>query len=561
MAESIRTSCTRCLKKYPRYLLSMQTSCDHLLCSKCSTEILHISFSCPKCRPLITLPGPATDGTHQPLCLDHNSNAEFYCYSCQAFVCSKCLLKTHKIPDHEVAVLDDDTTRKVKANLLETLNQFQREIADIAQSIAHAKRVCKEDKERLAETISTNQKQAAAIIQCLNENLLDELQRKFQETSDIFTLIDRQCKKAEEETSNTLESIKADKSADLAQIKCKFEDIKAKCHQLKQVKIPSNLNLKFEDELQAIAFGNLVPSRADNEDSSGYTRLMTPLPKWILKDTTDIKGCELDFANMICINEDWIVHLSNLYGSLCISVKHFSIKQASEFRQPFILPMPSYNWTVARTAGHDRSILIASCRTVTLISFRREDMEVKHTLEVSIDVEAISWDEYGIDCYLLAKNLRDIHWLSRNGELKFLCTLGTALDSPGSMQVYNQTTLAFLDISSREVYSRDFITNVKGTKTLLKQPLPREWKLKTDTFVPRAVVCMPSPGYHLVLFHGGDCVAVGQYDENFRFLGWIVTVKSPSEEDFMDIAVQGDKIFLLFETKLLVYGKQQSTRK
>lgn len=59
------------------------------------------------------------------ICSEHeNENCDFFCITCLAVVCPKCLLSTHKIGRHNVVAAEDYSREKID-DLLQTLNKIQ----------------------------------------------------------------------------------------------------------------------------------------------------------------------------------------------------------------------------------------------------------------------------------------------------------------------------------------------------------------------------------------------------------------------------------------------------
>ncbi|KAJ8031819.1 Tripartite motif-containing protein 64 [Holothuria leucospilota] len=59
------------------------------------------------------------------VCRDHEQNCDFFCKSCMAVVCAKCLLSTHKVGHHDIMAAAEFARQKIDS-LLKTLSNIDK---------------------------------------------------------------------------------------------------------------------------------------------------------------------------------------------------------------------------------------------------------------------------------------------------------------------------------------------------------------------------------------------------------------------------------------------------
>ncbi|XP_071842556.1 uncharacterized protein [Apostichopus japonicus] len=614
METKTQGRCTLCIKTSG--ILTKQLACDHVFCVGCSVKIRQSKISCPKCRETLPTPiakeeeesvyaevdeinsGPrrsvsslsadtgedeqdvfyaneqrtlkdtnkdgksSTNLLFVRWCSPHNRKTEFFCYSCETAACSKCLLTSHKLKSHNIASLEDFKAEEIKRHL-ERVDAIQEDLKEMVRRVDDATKSCKKDQERLEKVVTSKQDESLEKIASVVQHLLEDLKYQGQSTSQVITHFVSRRTKLLETIENTrqrchkaLDPQSSDSNETLIQVEEileKIRQIEVECDLLKKMEVPNDLNLKFEDIPTDVTFGRFTSAHSeDNEGRYDYPQVRVS-QGWSLEEEMAVSNNDVDFVNIVCIDDNWIAHVSNHYGSNSIIVKHYSLSSKQECRSQLLLEIGDNSWTTAKTAGHDRSILLACGETVHRISFRRKNTEYKKAIASSIPIEAITWDEFGVDCYILSTNRRDVYWLSMDGELNYLCALQTDVQSVASLGVNDDLIISLLDRTAQAVHRRDCLKIDKSHKLELVPPMPENVQSEEGPLKPYIMASCSHPESHFVLFTGGNVLAVGQYDSMFRFIDWVMNTEMSAYHRILDISVKAGKVYLLLDEKISVY--------
>lgn len=500
-------------------------------------------------------------------CPSHGQETEFFCYSCETAACSKCLLTSHKIKSHEIVSLDDFIAEIVKAHF-KRVDVVQKDLKEMTHRVNDAKEKCKKEQEKLEQLLKSKRDAFIAKVDMTFENLLKDLKRNGDVTFQSIAQLDSQRVKLLDCISTTQQICERamnpspddepkEKRLPVEEIIERINRLENDCKLLKGMAIPSDLNVEFQENPAAnspvVNLGMFVRNDGVG-DLEYYDNLDVRMSQgWELKEETSVSNDEVDFVNIICMNEDWIVHVSNSYGSGTITIKHYSLSHKQECRRQFLVETGNRSWTIAKTAGHDRSILLAVEDTVKRISFRRKHNEYVQDIPVSICIEAITWDEYGVDCYILAANRRDVYWLSRDGVANYLCAIQTDVQSVVSISVNEELVITLLDRTAKVFYRRDCLTVNKNQKLKASPPIPGKLKDSNESLKPYLMASTRNPEYHFVLFNGGHIIAIGQFGPTFDFIDWVMSTEIQSSPSIIDMSVCKGRVYLLHEEKLVIY--------